>query len=342
MSSSFDDFPTNLAAGYQSADADVHDGLLLAVSGGADSVALLHGTLSLWPDARDRIIVGHVNHALRGDASAEDAEFVEKTAELAGVRFECLKVAPGALQDDRSGSLEAAARDVRYQFLTETASRLQLAHVVTAHHSDDQAETVLHNILRGTGLRGMAGMSSRRSLTNGVVLVRPMLEVRSSAVHAYLTDIGKPHRTDHSNTDLSFTRNRIRRTLLPELREHYNSTVDRHIVSLARQTNEALRMLDAFAQRVLSDVLIEQAADVCRIDCSKLNEWPDDVRRHCLSLLWVQQDWPRKKMTSRHYEQLASVVEMATPPRGNLPGGVCFELTGQMLRLTRRVTKAIV
>lgn len=329
------EFLTSLAAGYEKADAGVENGLLLAVSGGADSIALLHGTLALWPDQVNQFAVAHVNHGLRGQESEKDAAFVAETTRKLGIRLESMTVEAGTLENERAGSLEAAARAVRYQFLAETANRLQLPTVVTAHHFDDQAETVLHNIIRGTGLRGLAGMQPSRPLPAGITLVRPMLEIRSTAVHGYLDSQGAGHQTDSSNKDVRFTRNRIRTELLPHLRSDFNLAVDDHIVALGQQAKDAVHMLDGFAEQVLREVLLEQTADVCRIDRNKLQKWNEEVRRYCFALLWIQQDWPRKKMTSRHYELLATAISDDPNRRGDLPGRVSFQTTNQILRLTR-------
>lgn len=324
-----------LADGYQKAEVAVQDGLLLAVSGGADSLALLYGTLALWPERVDQIAIAHVNHGLRGEASQEDAVFVEAIAGQLGVRSESLTVEEGGLQNDRAGSLEAAARNVRYQFLKETAASLKLSSVVTAHHFDDQAETILHNILRGTGLRGLAGMRPSRPLHERVSLARPMLQIRSSEVHNYLKALGASYQIDASNKDINFTRNRIRNELLPELREKYSPTVDRHVVSLAAQADESVKMLDLFASKVLSEVMLEQTPGMCRIDRKKFADWPEDVRRYCLALLWIHQQWPRQKMKTRSYVALATAVGNAEVQRGDLPGGVRFEVSCDILRLVR-------
>lgn len=330
------DFLATLAVGYAKANCKVADGLLLAISGGADSIALLHGTLALWPDDCQKIVVAHVNHGLRGCESDEDAAFVAALAGQLGLRNETLTAEQGSIQHSSRGSVEAAARNVRYDFLTNVAMKMQLGSVVVAHHLDDQAETVLHNIIRGTGLRGLGGMRDSRLLADETQLVRPMLGVRKSAILAYLEGLKLPHRTDGSNVDTAFTRNRIRAELLPRLREDFNSAVDGHLVSLASQTQESLRMLDLFAAKILADVVLERTPHVCRIDRLKFAEWPQEVQRHCLSLLWIQQEWPRKKMNAGSYSALATAVGGAKErQRGDLPGGVTFEVSHELLRLTR-------
>jgi tRNA(Ile)-lysidine synthase len=328
--------PEQLEAGYCGADCRPENGLLLAISGGADSIALMHATIAIWPDHRDRIVVAHVNHGLRPDSSDDDAAFVRSVADEAGLPFELLTIPSGNLEQKSDGSLEAAARDQRYEFLAETATRREVASVVTAHHMDDQAETVLHNIIRGTGLRGLRAMQRSRPLAEGVQLVRPMLDLRRRDIVEYLSAAQLTHRTDQSNQNTDFTRNRIRQVLLPILKNDFNDAVDRNLVSLAQQAEQAIQLMDSLAEKILSEVMLEQQPDVCRLNRTKLTAWPHDVIRHVMSVLWIQQNWPRQKMTFRHYSRLAELTCSHAEIREDFPGNISAWCSEDMVRLTRK------
>ena len=187
--------------------------LVLAVSGGPDSMALLHGAARLVETdvRRWRLTVAHLDHALRPD-SADDARFVAEAAEALALRFEGLRTDVAALARDEGRSIEEAAREARYRFLEAVAPEGAL--IATAHTADDAAETVLLNLLRGSGLAGARGIPARRGR-----IVRPLLDVRRATLRGLLDAAGIGYRIDPSNEDPAFLRNRVRNEVLPLLEE---------------------------------------------------------------------------------------------------------------------------
>jgi tRNA(Ile)-lysidine synthetase-like protein len=195
--------------------------MVLAVSGGPDSVALLHAAVQVrqtdaahWP-----LTVAHLDHALRPN-SADDARFVNETADALGVPVEVRRADVAALARAEGRSLEDAGREARYRFLEEVASRLgETALIATAHTADDSAETILLNLARGTGLTGLRGIPPRRGR-----VVRPLLGERRATLRAALDAAGTTYRLDPSNADPAHARNRVRAELLPAL-ERINPAV---------------------------------------------------------------------------------------------------------------------
>ena len=189
--------------------ADAH--LVLAVSGGPDSMALLHGAARLVATGRRdwRISVAHLDHALRAE-SAADAAFVVAEATVLGLSAEARRADVAALARDEGSSIEEGGRNARYRFLEEVAPAGAL--IATAHTLDDVAETVLINLLRGSGLGGAAGIPARRGR-----VVRPLLEARRSELRSLLDEAGVAYRVDPSNADPAFLRNRVRAEFLPAL-----------------------------------------------------------------------------------------------------------------------------
>ncbi|MEX2206857.1 MAG: tRNA lysidine(34) synthetase TilS [Myxococcota bacterium] len=202
--------------------------LLVAVSGGADSVALLHALLGIG----QRVEAAHVHHGLRGAEADADLAFVARLAHALGVPFWSTRV-DAARRDGRSP--EARARALRYQALEEIRARRGCAHLATAHHQDDQAETVLLRAVRGTGLAGLAAI--RASLDGGRVL-RPLLALRRVELRRYLAERGLAHRDDESNRDLSIPRNRVRAEILPVLESIHPGAATR-LAALARLAAQA-------------------------------------------------------------------------------------------------------
>lgn len=196
------------------------DPLLVAVSGGADSVCLLHALHQFAPYWHLSLHVAHVDHALRPDSS-EDAAFVAALAHNLQLPFYHTRLTPGILDDDPRG-LEAAARSARYGFLRQVANELGASvTITTAHHQDDQAETLLLHLIQGSGLTGLAGMAWVGNLPDNqqptIRLVRPFLGVRRTELHDYLSSYNLTWREDSSNADLTHVRNTLRHQVLPQL-----------------------------------------------------------------------------------------------------------------------------
>lgn len=207
------------------------DSILLAVSGGPDSVVMLDFFARQARSHRLTLHVCHVNHRLRGRAADADAAFVKKLAAGYGIPASILSADVKKLAKARGKSLEHAARDARYRLLSATALKKGCRLAATAHHADDHAETVILNLLRGTEPKGLLGIPDKRELCrkgrNRVELIRPMLAVSRAEIESYLKRNSLPSRRDHTNDDEQFTRNWIRKSLLPlmlkrqpRLREH--------------------------------------------------------------------------------------------------------------------------
>ncbi len=211
--------------------------VIVGVSGGADSVALLHILLQLQDELSIRVHAAHLNHRIRGDEADSDQAFVVHLAERWRVPLSVAGVDVPALARERRLAIEEAARQARYAFLLQTARQLGARAVAVAHHADDQAETVLMHFLRGAGLAGMRGilpvsdltrlrMGASEELLRGepVLLARPLLEVSKADILAYCRENGLEFRFDRSNLDQTYFRNRLRHELLPIL-ETYNPNI---------------------------------------------------------------------------------------------------------------------
>jgi len=206
----------------------------VAVSGGADSVALLCLLLELRAGLGIVLSVAHVNHKLRGDESDEDERFVAKLAREFGLDFH---VREARVEGGDSSGIEAAARELRYGFFRQLAREGRISKIATAHTLDDQAETVLLRIFRGTGIRGLAGIHPRIVFEEqGRVLgevVRPLLGFRRARLLEFLRERGQIWRDDSSNRDVAFLRNRVRHRLLPIIGEEFGEAAIEHMGELA-------------------------------------------------------------------------------------------------------------
>ena len=173
--------------------------ILVGVSGGADSVSLLRGLHALADQAGLRIVAAHLNHGMRPGAAERDAAWAGELCERLGLPIAIESVDVLAHAKDQRLGLEEAARSLRYQFFDRAARQENCTHVAVAHTADDQVETVLHHLFRGTGLAGLRGMLPKRPLSDGLTLVRPLLSIRRAQIEAWLAEIGQDFRTDSTN-----------------------------------------------------------------------------------------------------------------------------------------------
>lgn len=210
------------------------DSLVLAVSGGPDSVVMLDYFARQARGRRLKLYVCHVNHGLRGRESDADEKFVRRLAESYGLPCGVFKARVRALADSSGSGTEHAARTERYRLLLKYARSKGCRIVATAHHSDDNAETVLLNLLRGTRARGLAGIPPSRPLGSGVRVIRPLMALRRREIEEYLKVNGIKARRDSTNDDQKYTRNWIRATLLPLL-EKKQPRIREHLVDIAEE-----------------------------------------------------------------------------------------------------------
>lgn len=226
--------------------------VVVAVSGGADSVALLD-VLSRLDQERLDLIVAHLNHCLRGAESDGDEQFVASLAARYGLPFVAIRVDVASLSAGGGLSLEDAGRQARYAFFHEVARRRGAASIAVAHHLDDQAETVLIRLLRGAGGAGLSAMSAG----GDSMVKRPLLQVSRAELERYLNDRGLTWRTDSTNADTTILRNSIRHELIPALRK-YNPKITSRLAATAEilaSDEELLDHLtdDAFARLASPD-----------------------------------------------------------------------------------------
>ena len=317
---------------------DCAGGVVAAVSGGPDSVALLHALVAARDSRPFPITIAHLNHQLRGAESDADQEFTAALhARLASAGVPALGLRVGrvdAAAEARAAgaNLEATARRVRYAWLAETAREAGARWVATGHTADDQAETVLHRLLRGTGLQGLRGIAARRELAPGVGVVRPLLQTTRAEVVAYLSALNEPYRVDSTNSDPSYTRNRIRSELLPLLAGRYNPAVARVLGRLAAQADEVYRDEEAAAVSLLSAAELPRAGTMLVFDRARLAATPRRLTRASLRLAWTREGWPLDAMNYDAWERLAGLV-YGDGRTADLPGGVRARVRERILQL---------
>lgn len=213
---------------------DYGDGVVVGVSGGPDSVALLHFLKSIAPRCNLKLHIAHVNHMIRGAGADEDERFVEELACSLGIPITVERVDVPRRARQLGVTVEDAGRDARYGLYSRICVERGFSRAAVAHHADDQAETVLMRILRGAGLRGLAGIPPVRELGEHATVIRPFIDVSRAQIEQYCEKRGLPTRTDPTNVDTHYFRNKVRCELLPLLEREYNSSIRAGLARLAR------------------------------------------------------------------------------------------------------------
>ncbi|VAX37060.1 tRNA(Ile)-lysidine synthetase [hydrothermal vent metagenome] len=308
--------------------------LLLAVSGGADSIALLRGMLTFQKEFSLEIAVIHLNHQLRGEHSDSDAQWVKELCSRFNTRFFWGERDISAIAKESRKGIEETARLVRYEFIKEIAREEKFSSVAVAHHANDQAETVLHHILRGTGMAGLSGIPSSRELEEGIQLIRPMLHISRKDILSYLQEIDQPFLEDATNQENHYTRNRIRNQLLPLLKEEYNQNIEAALLRLSTQAKELQEFITTEANKILDDAIQDISPHVCRLSRSRFIDVPTHLVRACFVELWKRQNWSRQKMGYDNWNRLAELTQCKK--NHTFPSGINVTQRNDIMMLERR------
>lgn len=256
------------------------DTVLIAVSGGPDSIALLHVLWSLKREYNLELHAAHLNHMFRGDEARADADFVRAFCQELKIPCTIAEEDVPAFIAKTSMSAEEAARHIRYRFFAKISSEIRATKIALGHHADDQAETILLNLLRGSGMKGLAGMKAKRG-----PYIRPLLGVTRAQIEQYLKKHELPSRVDSTNLEPIYTRNQIRLELIPLLKEKYNPNLANNLNQMA----EILRVEDDFIEKITKEAFKAHVkVDVNELSISRkvLLELPLAIRRRLFRLMF--------------------------------------------------------
>jgi tRNA(Ile)-lysidine synthase len=253
------------------------DGVVVGVSGGADSMALIHLLCRMREYIPMALYVVHIDHGIRGEAAKEDALFVETMATEWGLDFFLKETSVPKLAKEWGLSEEQAGRKVRHDFYQEVRRRVNGHRIALGHHRDDQVETILFNIIRGSGLAGLSGMEPVR---DGVI-IRPLLEISRREIEAYCRREGIEYRHDQTNEETIYTRNRVRHMLIPMIEEHFNPSFSSNLTRMG----DILRDDEAFLRDYSRDAFDRDATikeDEISFSLRDLSQYPEAIRRRLL------------------------------------------------------------
>ena len=290
--------------------------VLVGLSGGADSVFLLICLKTLSFGVRAL----HVNHGIRGEAAAADERFCEDLCRRLDIPLETVHADVPAAAAEQGLSTEEAGRNVRREALAESCRRLGISAAATAHHLDDQAETVLMNLARGSGLKGCAGIRPRQQLGEGITLIHPLLALTREEIRGWLASRGLSWCEDGTNAENLYLRNRVRNEILPALREHVNSASASHIAAAAEDFAEADELLRNEAAKWVGGLRSEEGKVI--IPCSRLLTLPAIVQRYVVREAVGRTDSRLKDISRSHIEAVLRLAGGTGSRRLDLPGGI--------------------
>ena len=354
---------------------EMGDRVVLAVSGGADSMCMMEVLAALRDSWKLELLVVHVHHGLRGAEADRDAAFVQDEAGKLGIGCVVERRDVRSVAAERGLSLEEAGRDVRYEILREYAKNwtsqgveMPTAHeddvvepaggcgseasglagcrpakIAVAHHQEDQAETILHNLFRGSGLKGLGGMSARRGQ-----IIRPLLCLEKKEILEYLAERHIAYCEDSTNQENEYTRNRLRNELIPQIRREINDRAVEHITEAGARLRQADAYFEELAEKIWRECgvtkkcapeedMTDQAAgtkpggerrvettdeNIYGIKRSELLRDPLIVRTYVIRHMIALASQSLKDITSDHIDQVAALLEKETGKQLNLPYGL--------------------
>ena len=288
--------------------------VIVAVSGGADSTALLVCLKNLSREMKLTLMAAHLNHRLRGAEGDADAEFVRRLC--ADLEIPCIEetIDVGQQAEIEGGNLESVARRLRYDFLRRVAARTGAHRIAVGHNRNDQAETVLFRFLRGAGLQGLSAIRPIHGNTSGNIIIRPLIDCSRELIRKYLVDNKIGWREDSSNADLGYARNRIRRELIPYLEKNFNPQVIDTLAreaALARETWDFLETQAVATGEYLLDENDDGDTHSVSLSAAKLSSYHPALQKQILRRILREHFSSLDDVGAVHIESLVALCKAA-------------------------------
>jgi len=312
------------------------DLVLVGVSGGPDSVALLHILYELKKEYSLNILIAHLDHKFRGEESRADRRFCEDLAEKYKLEILWEEIDVPKITKEKGISPEEAARFERYDFFKRICGQRGMNKIAVGHTRDDQAETVLMRIIRGAGMAGLGGISPVKEM-QGFKIIRPLIEVSRREIESFILESALKFRKDSSNEKTIFTRNKIRLELIPLLEKEFNPNIKEVLANMAENLQIENDFLSKYAKRKFkSSSKIKQGQ--IAIGIKKFKEFPDAVRKRVLRAALEELKGDLRRLTYQHWKEMEELInERPVNSVVDLPAGinVIKEKASIILKLTK-------
>lgn len=306
------------------------EGIVVGLSGGPDSVCLIHVLHSLSEALRIKLYAVHINHMLRDGEAKADEQYASELCRELGIWFSAVRVDVGAMAQAQGLSLEEAGREARYGEFSRAVQSVGAAKIAVAHNRNDQAETVMMNIIRGSGMAGLVGMEYKRGN-----IIRPLLNITRDEIEQYCTEAGLSPRTDSSNLTQEFTRNRVRLGLFPYIRENFGADMVDSLCRLSAHAAQDNSFLDACAQNAYEDMICMKGTGMIELRADKLLLLDPSIRSRVFKLALIHTAGSSAGFGSIHYRSLSElVIKGRTGGQAELPGGIRAIYSYGILKIT--------
>ncbi|MBP5553447.1 MAG: tRNA lysidine(34) synthetase TilS [Lachnospiraceae bacterium] len=311
--------------------------LVIGVSGGADSICLLFLMKKYLPGENIRVL--HINHMIRGMDADEDSLFVKNICENEGLFFKEIKEDVPELAKTAGCSEEEAGRKLRYESFEKEAAAWEQEEglpagsvkIAVAHHIEDSAETFLFNLFRGSGIRGLSGIADKRDR-----IIRPLLNATREDIEEYLESIGRDFRTDSTNSDTSYARNRIRNLILPEA-SRICSTASGHIASASRKLRDITEYLDDVVDDACKTVIISSDGKVTLMDKKAFNDLPGVIASMLILKVLTSMTPGKKDIGEVHAGAVMNMAKADSGKHLDLPYGISADFSHDRITLARGI-----
>jgi tRNA(Ile)-lysidine synthase len=283
------------------------DSVVIGLSGGADSVCLLRVLKELEEEFGLKIIAVHINHCLRGNESDSDEHFVEELCQKWGIQFKTFKINVEAFAAYNAISLEEAGRELRYKIFNQVIHETGYKYIAVAHQREDQAETIMLNILRGAGMDGLCGMNIKQGN-----IIRPLLNISREQITTYLKENGILWRTDSSNLENQYTRNRIRNMLFPMIHKTFGVDPVNQLVKLSEIARQEHEYMEKVAEKAFNEVSLSFSNNKLEISLPRFRNLPDAIAKRIIRMAWERINKSRKNLLQVHVNQIMSLYKKGT------------------------------
>lgn len=299
-----------------------HDRILVGLSGGPDSVVLLHALISLTQDYRLKLYIAHMDHMFRGDESRKDREFCEGLAASLSLPVFCEERDIPKIAREKGMSPEEAARFERYDFFFRLARKNSINKIAVGHTKDDQAETILMRLMRGSGISGLSGIRPVKEM-GGTTVIRPLIDIRRKEIEDFIKERGLECRHDSSNDEIIFTRNRVRHELIPYLEDKFNPNIKEVLVNMAENLRAENEFLEKFSNRKFKIMSRKNGSGAVLIDSGKFKKQPGAIKKRILRKALKELKGDLRRFTYQHWKEMEELI--ASRPVNSvvdLPGGI--------------------